>query len=928
MSALQAIKQAFLEVGYRAEAVVPDYSFADVLAPTPVTRTAPLVAFARTPPSYRSAALGVLHGGGVDSADLVHTHRALGAPFMLVVEGDEVTVWQVRSDGPPRVLDRVSTLELPELFERYRERWHPDAIHRAKALGRPSEPYQTDFIDVGLLPAIEGEIHLKLDRLLVESLDLAREVDGARIDPRRLFRVVFRLLAAKVLQDRGHPFAKEWKPDDLSSVLSTIERYYGLPVVDPKHQARVAAQFAHTWDHLRSGISFSNISSDDLAFVYENTLITEETRNLFGTHSTPRQLAEYIVQRLDLHLHKAEDLRIYEPCAGAGVFLVSALRHLRDLLPDSWSDAKRHSFLIDHVAGDEIDPFACEVATLSLILADYPNHNGWHIREVDLFDDGMLATKMADHNVILCNPPFEAFSADEKRRYPQAANNVSKAIAVLGAAIDARPIALGFVLPRAFILEKQFLALRRRLENIYTSIEIVELPDRIFGVSQVESAALIAKGRTENLNDEVELISTNVSDRDRLDFLVHGRVTATRRALRLRAAEAVGDLWIPPLDGLWQHLANAPVLGNRLQPAWGVRWNYAQNLAATPQPRDGHRSGYLQVRGFRQYLGGHPVHLDFNLQNLREGHRHDWTQPKIIMNAMRLRRGPWRVGAMVDFDGLIYSQQFFGLWPVSEISADELLSLCAVLNGPVANAYLSIYSPRDRFRSSAVARLPIPEIMPSELPGLVRKYLALARQDELFSSNKEELAKRLAEIDALTITAYDLPSHIQFDLAQYFTDASRPVAHEWPPKDASTWIDAAEGVAQSDLAEVNAKIIRANSRLQSRFFKNVRTLRPDDAAVRALGGRLRLQEWQAERRIFAVEADNIYYPAFQFDSSGPRPIIRKLLETLPSTFSAWQTAFWFVSANPWLDGAAPTELLDNPDILLNAAVEAASESVG
>ena len=36
------------------------------------------------------------------------------------------------------------------------------------------------------------------------------------------------------------------------------------------------------------------------------------------------------------------------------------------------SGEERHAFLVPRIRGAEIDPFACEVATLSLILADYP----------------------------------------------------------------------------------------------------------------------------------------------------------------------------------------------------------------------------------------------------------------------------------------------------------------------------------------------------------------------------------------------------------------------------------------------------------------------------------------------------------------------------------------------------------------------------
>jgi type I restriction-modification system DNA methylase subunit len=119
--------------------------------------------------------------------------------------------------------------------------------------------------------------------------------------------------------------------------------------------------------------------------VYENTLVTPEIRKAFGTHSTPRPVAEYMVNRLELWRHDPHDIRIYEPCAGAGLFLVAALRQLRELLPVDWTDEQRHKFLVQRITGDEIDPFAKEVATLSLILADYPNANGWNISELDLF---------------------------------------------------------------------------------------------------------------------------------------------------------------------------------------------------------------------------------------------------------------------------------------------------------------------------------------------------------------------------------------------------------------------------------------------------------------------------------------------------------------------------------------------------------------
>ena len=163
-------------------------------------------------------------------------------------------------------------------------------------------------------------------------------------------------------------------------MLEGIESYYGLGRLASKPLGVVQNLPADTaWRTLLQAISFRNISSDSLAFVYENTLVTKDTRKRFGTHSTPRQVAEYVVNRLDLSKFDLKTLTVFEPFTGAGAFLVAALRLMRDLLPEGLSGQERHDFLVPRIRGAEIDAFACEVATLSLILADYPNANGWKI---------------------------------------------------------------------------------------------------------------------------------------------------------------------------------------------------------------------------------------------------------------------------------------------------------------------------------------------------------------------------------------------------------------------------------------------------------------------------------------------------------------------------------------------------------------------
>jgi nucleoid DNA-binding protein len=79
--------------------------------------------------------------------------------------------------------------------------------------------------------------------------------------------------------------------------------------------------------------------------------------------------------------------------------------------------------------------------------------------------------------------------------------------------------------------------------------------------------------------------------------------------------------------------------------------------------------------------------------------------------------------------------------------------------------------------------------------------------------------------------------------------------------------------------------------------------------------------WKKARRIVGLPwKGSDLYPAFQFREGRPRPVIGRLIETLPERMSPWQIAFWITSSNSWLGGATPLERLDDETALLAAAV--------
>lgn len=812
MSALVSIERELLAIGYSADALHRTYSFADVLDSAAQTRTVALAAFTQTPESFRSAAFGVIEGEP-DSAAAVMANRALGAPIFFSISSNEVAVWAVGTQSP-RLLEQVTVDQLPELFSRYRNSWNPQALHRAKSLDLPRGPIQFDFIDLGLLPAIEQEVQHKLHRTMADVLDLLLPSDAGQERQKDAFRLTFRLLAAKILIDREHPAAEGWTHDDASTVLSGIQAYYGLGRL-VSHVAGVSDDdIVAAWARLRSSITLRNISSDSLAFVYENTLVTADTRKLFGTHSTPRPLAEYVLSQIDLSRCDPETVRIAEPFAGAGIFLVAALRELRDLLPPDWSAERRHQFLVDRMVGAELDAFACEVATLSLILADYPNANGWHICSTDLFKANALSTFLEGATLILCNPPFEDFTAEERRDYPEAfAVSPSKAMVALHAAIDAGPEALGFVLPRGVLQQAKYRKLRSRLATAYAKIELVSLPDRVFEKATYPCALLVASDRRPlaNATMPVRLISKTVADAGRAQFLVDGVVTSRRETIR-PASE--GDLWIGELDAIWSYLADAPLLGDHVEIFRGLQWR-SQRAGVRDEP------GPKRVRGLYKPADSlMPFHLmrpvwlstDPGL-NLYPGPlNRAWDKPKVLINNQRSSRGPWRLVAAADDSGLWASQQFSGIWPTGSY---DTRALAAILNGPLANAFFTEHSTDQHFANAMVARMPLPRRLDMvSLDAAVREYEALLDEKRhavhAGNENDSRLDRLLVWIDALVLDGYDLPPRLEHQLFSYFEGRERPVQHAfsgWLPTDLKGYVPLYEWLTRDHASNHGAWVL-------------------------------------------------------------------------------------------------------------------------
>ena len=780
MNAIAAFSHAFQKLGY-GKTVARNYRYADILESTAPLRTVALAVFTDTPFSYRNAAFGVLD----DCADperQVLSHRALGAPIWLCIQGDRVEVWNTK--GPNgAVRETAYALDaLDDLFTVKADMWSPDRIHRAKSAGLWDAPEQLSFFEHGLIKAIETCTQQRLDRIITRTLKtLATPLRAAALDYRRAYRACFYYVAAKIILDRQHPVAKDWPVDDAQGILNAISAHYRLGYATEPGKGIARQRLDSAWDALRNDVSFANISADDLAFVYENTLVSPETRKELGTHSTPRAVAEFLVSRLNLGRWGKDVPKIYEPFCGAGVLLVAALSKIRTQLPRDWSESQRHAFLVKRLRGADVDPFACEVASLSLILADYPSSNGWDIQTTDLFEDGAIASQLDPGMIVICNPPFESFIPLERRRYPAAAStSVRKPIHVLSAVLDRKPTALAFVMPHALIGDSQYATLRQRIEREFAHIEFVSLPDRVFVQSDFESALLVAREpRPERKQSVVTVQSATVTDQTR-DYFLSGchRPPFRKREIWSTPIQAAGQLWIPELAELWEYLAHYPKLGFIAEFHRGLEWQSGhQTQAVSRSQRSGFKPGVHSSANLRQFLTVVPAYLDCRRENLRgNAMKYPWDRPKVIVNAARKSRGAWRLAATRDTEGLVVSQQLAGCWSKHDGEA-WLYAIEALLNSPLASAFVGIFDSRKRFRLEVLEDVPLPRHLdPAAWMPYVEEVERLTNAENPFRRQESaSLTAALLRLDAAVLAAYELPARLERQLLAYFRGASRPV---------------------------------------------------------------------------------------------------------------------------------------------------------
>jgi len=769
---VQGIIPYLKQCGYKDESVQENYAYYSANENT--ENTAELVAFHQPAFNSYTACIAVLDGNKVSdqkTGSLVSSHLSLGSPVLLVFRNDDLQFWQF--DGQNAILNKQTKAgRLDQFFSEHKTEFSPDNLLRAKIIGQKNSLYQRFMF---LVEKKEGEY---LSNLMVKVLTDLKKALNSSAKGTWLFQAGFWLIGAKILRDKKVASFQRLDISNIGELVSKIQEHYSTdnPLdISGKSQKKALKKVAE--EIVKQEPSLAHITTESLAYVYENTLVSKETRQALGTHATPSWLVNYIVWQVSDWISEIpQDKRIiFEPACGHAPFLTAGAK-LLSILYDG-KEEYRHKYLKDHLIGVEKDAFAGEIARLALTLADIPNKDGWKIINEDIYKGDILSETAKKSTIFFCNPPFEDFK-EEKKKYKDLKTN-NKAAEVLTKVLYNLPkkAVFGVILPQGFLHKKNLANLRKDALDNFELRTICILPENgVFGQSKHPAALLL--GRKVESKKNISYIRVHKSYLETFKNTYHAQEESISKNEFYMAEDF--SFRVSELKEIWNYCREYPKFREFAVIGRGIEYkNFKRSVKK--EKFKGAAKGFGR---FEKRINGKKIDISITslpdyswlsleseyIQNPRYGTKIGL--PQVLANRQRSGADIWRIKGLIDFSGYPSTDSFLIIRPNQQFAL-SLYVIFALVNSPFTNAYMFDNCMGRNNLEGTLEEMPIPlkgqDL--SKLEALAKQYYEFDHTEFTLKDEEKykwEKKQCLLKIDAEVLRLYDLPPKMEKRILDLF----------------------------------------------------------------------------------------------------------------------------------------------------------------
>jgi hypothetical protein len=808
-----------------AKALVPrlkdcGYGSAQIAEPFKIDQNViDVAAFAGKPWDNWSACLAAVNLNG-DSKGSAAKARSLGATSVFVCGPQRIDWWGMGAQGPTSSRS-IRWPDLPGFFREHKAELAPQTIYDAKLGRQVANRGQMTFFDVGLMPAVEkdrGETLLRLVRNEIESFhgDLGDRIQTEQ-DWEHVYRAVFWLLTAKLLNDKEVPNFINIRRAGVTEAFASIGRHHGVTESLPPFGAKGLTAMGQVWARLLSCGSLADVSSEAIAYLYEHALIDKavqegktdpnakpmSVRKRRGVHGTPSVLRDHMLSQLWPLIEDIEpaDRNVFEPACGHAPFLTGMMRWLRQWDANG-EPVSPHRTMRDRLVGLDDWSFARELAKLNLTIADAEHKNSWMIKDGDMFAPGVLRRYAEHAHILLSNPPYESFAKVGAKRYPNTAEPVTaetQGVEMLKRTLPHLPPGgvFGVVMPVGVLHDKESKTVRKDMLRDFDLCEISVFADNLFEHGDHEVAVLMGRKKKPRSMPPT-LMYRRVREggmaafKERLEFTWEREVQQSRFAVG-----PSGNLWLSDLPELWDYLSSQPRLERSVRVQKGREYWKKEKLEAQGLLSQNRRSGFVEailradtpytVFSMPERVWINPSKDSFRLRGGGAGPG----EPQLLTGYSPVSRKAWRVKAVMDDTGVAVSSRWVTLRPSP--NGPSLIVLWAVFNSPIANAFAFCLSGKRETLVAEWNQFPLPAFSEDQRQSIhasasryydlvTAKTAAKPVPANLFNQKEPrtatlptdaEVHSALLAMDAAVLRAYDLPLRLELQLLDLFNDVER-----------------------------------------------------------------------------------------------------------------------------------------------------------
>jgi len=788
-SQLGVLEKHLRDLGYRDSdgTVIRDYEFAS--SESQVSR-ADLLAFADARRwDISTACIAVQQWpNGHDKLTALRQLSYIGAPIALFALPDFVEIWPVCADsevvrGPQESLPYEN---LPGYFDQRGKELSPRSLLNAKRGER-----QLSFFDID--SSLEAFARDATQEMLVRQFERALNSVPSEVrkrHPEALTHLAIWTLAARILQDKLTDY-DDLQTREVKSLLSAVQRHFPDYFKTLENDLSVVGMQAveALYDGLGGEFTLRSLTNDMLAYFYENTLVDEKLHRQLGIYYTPRMITERILRRLPVEDLRLEERMVLDGTCGSGNLLLAAYDRLSSLLPARLTLEERHSYLLEHIWGVDRDPFACEIARLSLLLYNLPAGDNWQIKQGDVFEVNPQQMFGGMPRIIVGNPPFQEPRSTEGKRIQRAAQVLDRYLNWL-----APEGLLGIVVPLTFLHTTSEIETRKQLLETCDILEVWHFPEGAIPGSSVAVAVILARKLPQARSRAFSLL-TRVEEVGRVDQRRFGQYQRPTTSYFVAQERWFSDSqrWMvsSSFDHIWDRIEEQ---FTTVHPIFCRIYNGVQ---PGKQARSSHFSSQDRGKGWKRVLskniGGktlEPFLISWANQKDKcirypsdELHRprksEHFKQPaKLVMNATRNPGNPWRFYAAIDRDRFVATENFHYVLPAESVTIEEL---AAVFNSMVANAWYSSHNYHRDITLRYLKRMPFPSFSEQQREEIRSLVGQITEMKQSLHTSSEDIRRRIIRLDEIVFDAYCLNSEERTQVHDWMDRFPRP-GQEWEGK--------------------------------------------------------------------------------------------------------------------------------------------------